>query len=343
MPFAVRSQIQPAAPGLDARTYLLEDDAGNRAEVWPALGFNCFRWQTPLGGRTLDLLYADPNLFTDGRPTRSGIPILFPFPNRVRVGRFTWDGKDYQLPLNDNPPRNAIHGFACRRAWRVVDHGATESAAWVTGEFHGLVDAPDCRDLWPADYNLRVSYHLGAGSLRIEAEVTNPDTVLLPFGLGYHPYFRMPFASGGKAEDCTIQVPARSYWQLADLLPTGKRQPVDAARDLNVPRRFGDLTLDDVLTDLPERAPEENGLIERAVLGDDSGAVLRLSGSPAFREMVVFTPPNRQAFCVEPYTCPTDAINLQARGVETGWQALPPGGRWSAVVELRVTEEKGGS
>jgi aldose 1-epimerase len=336
MAFAVRSQVHPAAAGLDARTYLLEDAAGNRAEVWPALGFNCFRWQAPRGGQTLDLLYDDPNLFSDGRPTRSGIPILFPFPNRLRDGRFTWDGKEYQLPLNDNPPRNAIHGFVCRRAWRVVDHGATENAAWITGEFHGLVDAPDCRNLWPADYNLRVTYRLGAGLLRIEAEVTNPDTVSLPFGLGYHPYFRVPFSPTGKADDFTVQVPAGSYWQLSELLPTGTRLPVDAARDLNRPRRFGDLSLDDVLTDLPTQAPGENGLLERALLQDDSGAELRMFCSPAFREMVVFTPANRQAFCVEPYTCPTDAINLQARGIETGWQTMPPGGRWSAVVELRV-------
>jgi aldose 1-epimerase len=52
--------------------------------------------------------------------------------------------------------------------------------------------------------------------------------------------------------------------------------------------------------------------------------------------MVVYTPPHRQAFCIEPYTCTTDAINLEQRGVKAGWRVLPPGGRWSAVVELRV-------
>jgi aldose 1-epimerase len=39
---------------------------------------------------------------------------------------------------------------------------------------------------------------------------------------------------------------------------------------------------------------------------------------------------------VEPYTCITDAINLQQRGVEAGLLVLPPGGRWTGVVELRV-------
>jgi aldose 1-epimerase len=50
--------------------------------------------------------------------------VLFPFPNRIRDGRFTWDGREYRLPPNDPAMKNAIHGFACRRPWRVVDQGA---------------------------------------------------------------------------------------------------------------------------------------------------------------------------------------------------------------------------
>jgi aldose 1-epimerase len=55
-----------------------------------------------------------------------------------------------------------------------------------------------------------------------------------------------------------------------------------------------------------------------------------------FRDLVIFTPPHRQAFCVEPYTCTTDAINLQARGIESGWQVLPPGASKRFYVEMRI-------
>src|SRR5262249_19962782 len=147
--------------------------------------------------------------------------------------------------------------------------------AWVTGEFRGSVDAPDCFTLWPADYELRVTYRLGAGSLRLEAEIANPDQVPLPYGLGYHPYFRLPFTPAGRAGDRTVQVPARSYWQLEDSLPTGKRQPVDAARDLNTPRPFPAVTVDDVLADLPAMPQTPGALAERGVLRS-GGAVLRV-------------------------------------------------------------------
>jgi aldose 1-epimerase len=215
-----------------------------------------------------------------------------------------------------------------------VGQGADDSSAWLTGEFDSRRDAGDDRALWPADYVLRVTHRLGAGGLRLEAEVVNPDTRTLPFGLGYHPYFRTPFAHEGAADDCTVQVRAGALWPLKESLPSGRPTPLDAARDLNAPRRVGELHLDDVLTALPAEK-ETDGLIKRARLtcGD---AALSLWCSADFREMVVFNPPHRQAFCVEPYTCATDAVNLETRGIDAGWRSLPPGGRWTGIVEFRL-------
>jgi aldose 1-epimerase len=335
MAFSARTRVQEGVAGLNATVFVLEDGAGGKAEVWPALGFNCFHWSAVRGGQTLDLLYANPTLFADGRPTRSGIPVLFPFPNRIRDGRFTWEGRTYQLPLNDPAGKNAIHGFACRRPWRVLDSDGDGTSAWVTAVFRGSLDAPDCRGLWPADYEIRLTIRLRQGALRLESEVTNPDRVPLPFGLGYHPYFRLPFAPGEKAEECLVEVPARSYWVLEGSLPTGACEPVDAARDLNRPRRYAELKLDDVLTDLPA-GPATAGLRERALVQGAPGATLRLLASADFREMVVFTPPHREAFAAEPYTCATEALNLQQRGIDAGLRVLPPGGSWSGVVEMRV-------
>jgi aldose 1-epimerase len=341
MAVSVQTRTQPGVKGLDPTIIVLDDGSGGRAEVWPALGFNCFRWTAAPDGRTLDLLYADPALFADGRPTRSGVPILFPFPNRIRDGRYSWDGREYQLPLNDSARKNAIHGFVCRRPWRVVDQQAGDGGASVTGEFHSARDAADCRGLWPADYRLRVRYALTPGRLRFETEISNPDDRPLPFGLGFHPYFRMPFGPGAAADDCTVEVPARAAWRLEDSLPTGDRVRLDPEHSLAEPRRFGELQLDNVLTALPDdaAAPRDSteiwDLYERARLRCGA-ATLRLLCSDVFRELVVFTPPHRQAFCVEPYTCATDAVNLEARGVAAGWRTLRPGGRGTAVFELRV-------
>jgi aldose 1-epimerase len=240
------------------------------------------------------------------------------------------------LPLNDPAGKNAIHGFACRRPWRVVSQGADDAAAWVTGEFRLSQDAPEARDLWPADCTIRVTYWLQWKSLRIQAVVENPDRVHLPFGLGYHPYFQTPPTPGRNASECFVAADAARYWELRDSLPTGTLLPVDMARDLRSRRPVLDLPLDDVFHPEPggkEFAPD---LVVRGSLWEGAGlrAFLRLETAPDFRELVVFTPPHRQAIALEPYTCTTDAINLQQQGVDAGLRVLEPGEQWAGEVRL---------
>ncbi len=331
MSYRIHTEQRANQNNLDGTIYVLTDAAGTQqAEIWPAFGFNCYRWRTPAGGQAVEVLYADPQMFNNGRPTRGGIPVLFPFPNRIREGRFAWEGKTYQLPLNDSTNKNAIHGFTTRKPWRVVDQGADGGSAWLTGEFHGSKDAPESLAHWPADYVLRMTYRMAAGVLRIEATVRNPDTKSLPFGLGYHPYFSVPLTAGETEADCKIEAPARGLWELQDSLPTGKLQPVDAAHDLTRGRALAGLNLDDVYGDLP---PATGALRPFGRLWSKQAEV-KVAASPGYRELVVFTPPHRKAVCLEPYTCPTDAVNLQARGVDAGWLSLPPGGEWSGTVEV---------
>src|SRR5207237_9575150 len=117
-------------------------------------------------------------------------------------------------------------------------------------------------------------------------------------GLGYHPYFRIPFAPGAAAADSMVRAPAREMWPLVDSLPTGERRPCDPARDLNTPRRFVDLQLDDVLTGAPAAPDGPDGLCARGAVSAGREA-LRLRTSPALRELVVFPPPHRQPVFIE--------------------------------------------
>jgi aldose 1-epimerase len=317
-------QTRANRQGLDGRVAVLDDGQGGVLEVWPALGFNAYRWCV----QGHELLYADPGLFEDGRPTRSGIPVLFPFPNRIRAGAYTWNGKSYQLPLTGDGGKSAIHGFACRSAWRVIDEGADAASTWITGEFQISRDAPAALPVWPADARLRLTYRLSPGRLRIQAVVDCPGGDALPFGLGYHPYFLLaPF--GG--ESAVFTSPATQFWELQDSLPTGVRHPVSDQRDLRPGHPIAGLKLDDVLTALPATG------VVGSVRSVSGTAALQVLASPDFREAVVFTPPHRQAVCLEPYTCTTDAINLEQRGIDAGWRVLPPGQSWQGVVELAFT------
>jgi aldose 1-epimerase len=338
MTFAITTEQRQATGGLDGTVYVLSNTAGSRAEVWPAKGFNCYHWRTALAGRAFDVLYADPEFFGSGKPTRTGVPILFPFPNRIRDGRFTWEGKEYRLPLNDPAGKNAIHGFPVRKPWGVVAQGADSDSAWVTAEFVGSKDAPESAALWPADYVLRVTYRMRASALLVEAEVTNPDRVSLPFGLGYHPYFRVPLLAGDAPEHYWVESSAREMWELEDGVPTGKRLGPPAAKDLTQGKRFPELTLDDLFTDLETPSSSAPGtLCWRAGLRQpEKNLEVQVLTSPSFRELVLFTPPHRQAVALEPYTCATDAINMQQRNIDAGLLVLQAGQSWSGVVEFVV-------
>ncbi len=330
MPFQMTWQPRANTLGLDNRVAVLRE-ANTFVEVWPALGFNAYRWQ--VNGQ--EVLYRNPQFFIDNRPTRSGIPMLFPFPNRIRDGRFTWLGKQYQLPLGDSALKNAIHGFAVKHAWRVVDQGADAASAWITGEFHGSVDAPETLPLWPADYRLRLTYRLLENVLRLEIDVDNPDTKSLPFGIGFHPYFSTGPFGGAQS---IIAAGAAKMWELIDNLPTSKILDVNPERDLRAGQTYANLNLDDVMTGLTPfaRDPEDHlGMI--GVVRHPSGErMLTMWASNDFRELVLFTPPHREAICLEPYTCTTDAINLQERGIDAGLRVLEPGEHWRGAIEIHL-------
>lgn len=301
------------------------------AQVYPAVGFNLVDWRVPVGDALVRVIHAEPDVLTGGSGTRSGAPILFPFPNRIADACYDWDGEEYSLPVAHEGDRQAIHGFAAKRPWRMFE--ATGDNA-VTGEFQISRDAPDQRPNWPGDLILRLTYELGSQSLLVTAEVTNPDDRPVPFGLGYHPYFAPLLAA--TADEAVVGVGARKAWVLDDLIPTGGVVPVAGNNDLRTPVVLGDRTLDDVLTDLDPFVADADGLMERASL-TGGAATLRIACDESFRDVVVFTPSNRQSVALEPYTCPTDAVHLQQRGLDVGWRTLEQGQSWRGVVRYSVT------
>lgn len=317
--------------------YVLEDAAGRcRAEVWPSHGFNCLRWQVRLPDTNWgDALYVAPDWETNPVPTRSGHPILFPFPNRFREGTFTFDGKTYHLPLNESTGTHAIHGFTPRNPWRVVGAESTPHHAALSGEFRLSVDRPDSVALWPADFRLTVTYRLSPERLRVEARVANVDSRPLPWGLGYHPYFRVPTA-GGDVSQYVVRAAGNRLWEAVGNIPTGARRPVSGEIDFRAGRVLGPLTLDHLFGTVGAYRTDPDGLCEVAHLSAPPAAGgLSIWVSAEFRELLLFTPPHRQAVAVEPYTCATDAANLAAAGIDSGWVVLPPGGETTSIVEYR--------
>lgn len=303
--------------------------SGSTARIAPEMGFNCFEFKAVIGDETIDVLDAVPGFEQGGqKASGSGIPILFPFPNRIRAGKFTWKNQEYVLPGTDKWG-NAIHGLCMDRPWRVV----RQSDDFVTGQFQLSVDAPERRSLWPSDFVIEVDYELVRSRLRARFRVTNPGSVQLPWGLGTHPYFKLPLGRNSTVDHCLVEVPARQRWELENCLPTGRTLDLTDQTDLRDGAYVTQLKLDDVYTDLKFDGPQFDCL----VMDEEAGLQVTLTCPPIFREIVAFTPPNRAAVCLEPYTCPTDAVNLQAQGLDVGWRVLGPGQEFHTWIDLSAS------
>ena len=329
---STREVAGPAA----GTVYTLGDDS-TRIEVWPHVGFNCLRWQTRDGTAWRDLLYVAPDFEANPVPTRSGHPVLFPFPNRLRFGRFEFAGKSYQLPLTEATKTHAIHGFTPRVPWRVVEtEDFWDGGASITGVMQLSDDVPGGAGLWPSDFAVRVTYNVAADDLVVTTTVSNLGDAPLPFGLGFHPYFMLPTAPDATADEFVLQVHGDSLWPAVGGLPTGERIPVPPEFDFRQPRGIGPAALDHLYGGVQPTGPE----LEVAALGHVTApGVLSVRAVPDFRELLVFTPAHRRAVALEPYTCATDAANLAARGVDAGWRVVPPGE--SVAVPVRYTWHPG--
>lgn len=309
-----------------------DSQSGSRAQVAVEAGFNCFRFVVRHGDVDLDVIASEDG-FEDGTkpPSHNGIPILFPFPNRIRAGKYSWEGKDYELPESEvsyDGSGNAIHGFCLDCAWRVVE----QSESSVTAVFQISQDAPDRASLWPADAELTVRYMISRTTLRCEFTVRNPDEKPLPWGLGTHSYFQLPLG-GDSADACQVFAPVVRSRDLDDCLPSGKLSDIPDHARLQDSPEYGSLKLDDAFSGMETSA---DGSVETSVSDPNSGVKVIQRFSADFQELVAFTPPWTAAVCLEPYTCATDAINLHQQGLQAGLKVLEPGDTWTGFIDIEV-------
>jgi aldose 1-epimerase len=303
---------------------------GSEARILVSLGFNCFSWRPTLTDGPREMLWAHPK-FTGGRerPSGSGIPLLFPFPGRIGAARFSFNGRDYWLEPDDKFG-NAIHGFVHCRPWRVVEKNATR----VVGEFHASRDDRSILERWPCDFRIRVSYEVNGGELVSDIEYENSGGGPLPCGFGTHTYFRLPLADGGAIEETLVTAPVAKVWETVDMLPTGRLFDAEGDRALSNGGPLAGRQFDTCYTDL---AAESDGLVRTLLADPSSGRALTQTFDAAFKQCIVYTPPHREAICLEPYTCVPDSFRLAAEGHATGQQILQPGEKFATMIRLGVS------
>ena len=220
---------------------------------------------------------------------------LIPWPNRIRDGRYTFNGTTQQLALTEPARHNASHGLARYVPWVLVEHQADTVVNRVR-----IHPQPG----WPGTLEATITHSVGDHGLTVTVEATNIGGNELPFGYGAHPYLTVGESS---VDEVALTVPADSYLEVDDRLLPAQVAPVDGtAYDLRRGSVLGATNLDTAMTDLA-RDPDGRWRI-RLTRGD---RYAELWGDENFAWTQVFTGgPNRDGgVAVEPMTCGPDAFN----------------------------------
>lgn len=309
---------------------LRDDQAMCSAVIVPAIGANCNRFTWNYEGQRLELLSSAPDYETlRENPILYGNPVLFPFPNRIRDGSFEFRGQRVKLPLNEPERHNAIHGLVYHRPWEVVQSGASEAeGAWVTLRFASR-SFPEVEAAFPFPFEAEYTYRLKDGALANEFTATNVGNAPMPMGFGVHPWFPAPLSDKGSRKDCIVKVPVSDVWKVDEqrLLPTGELVAPPPERDLARGVPLGDQQYDDFYTGL-----NRHGRSEAVYADPGTGVEIAVISDEAFKEFVIYAPLDRDVVCLEPYTCATDAFNLETQGIDAGVIVLEPGESWSGTI-----------
>lgn len=139
--------------------------------------------------------------------------------NRIAAGRFTLDGTEYQVPVNDGP--NSLHGGTQgfdKRVWEVAPNG--RSGLTLT------YSSADGEMGYPGTLDVRVDYTLtDHGEFRIDYEATTDAPTVL--NLTNHTYFNLAGEGNGGIYDHKLNLAAGRYTPVDEtLIPTGELAPV---------------------------------------------------------------------------------------------------------------------
>jgi len=221
---------------------------------------------------------------------------LLPWPNRIRDGRYEFNGQEQQLALTEPERHNALHGLVRHVVWDRIEHTDDSLRQRVR-----VYPQPG----WPGIVEATIDHTLSDAGLRVHVEVTNVGPSAVPFGYAAHPYLTV---GETKVDEVAVRLPASRYLEVDPerLLPIEIRDVAGTGYDLRGGGPLGGTNLDSAFTGL---ATDEDGLWRVTLELGDRRAVMW--SEPVFGWLQVFTGEDRRdlSLAVEPMTCGPDAFN----------------------------------
>jgi len=288
---------------------------GEKARFIPEIGASLVNLQLICENKLIQIIHLPGNQSLSENDLYPSA-LLAPWVNRVRNGNYSFEGRNYQLPINESKLGNAIHGFLARMPFKIFDKKCTHEFAEVTfqhdysGDFTG----------YPFPFIFTITYRLSNhGVFTVLFNCRNTGINNMPFACGWHPYFTI-----AKCELSDLEItfsPTLKYISDAQMIPMAEETV-----SFSMPIRFSETTLDNVfklenqiqhLTELTDRASKISLFIRQ--------------NSIEFPFLVVFAPSSENCVAIEPMTGNTDSFNTG-----DGLTVLSPQENFNSLVEIWI-------
>ncbi len=251
-----------------------------------------------------------------------GIPLLYPYANRLRSDQFEVARKPVDLRVDENLKRDPsgfpIHGLLLRWGeWELSRQSESRLEASIKWSAHPRLMAP-----YPFPHTLKLTWELGVeeceagreATLKVTTTIDANEGSSVPIAFGWHPYLAV-----GDIASARIELPARKSIALgSNGLPSlnplqapwipASSEPVGGNQD----------ALFELSSDVAQRVITVVDGSRRTILSFDAGYMC----------LQLYSPEGKSFACLEPMSAPTSALT-------DGAIVLPAGSRSQAVFQIR--------
>ncbi len=256
-----------------------------------------------------------------------GVP-LYPFVNRLDGGRYEFDGRSYQFPVNEVARNNALHGFIQHLPVQISVLQLSQTRAQAQLTYHYSGD----RDAYPFPARVTMVYTLdSSGSLELSMSVHNQAASAVPVGIGWHPYFTL----GEPMDDLQLQLPPSQRVVVDErMLPTSG---LEALTSFTALEPIAQTAFDTcyLLDSANNPAPSVQEVVLWSAQARHGLSIWQISGSGQFNYLQICIPPDRASIAIEPVSCGINAFNTQE-----GITLVQPDTTFSATCGVRWLEQR---
>lgn len=214
--------------------------------------------------------------------------ILAPFPNRIAEAKYTFEGKDFKLPINREKEALAMHGFLYNKSFQLIKQ--EQNAVILQYDYSATISA------YPFPFIVMVAYELlENGLLKIKTVLRNTGDNKMPFGTGWHPYFKIDTS----INTMQLKMPACQQLELKNNIPTGS---------------IIDFLKNESILNLKEHHFDDcfvfntKNKIDIQLIGKEYQLNISAKCPNNYPYFQIYTPSTRDSIAIEPMTCAPNAF-----------------------------------